>query len=217
MKLKVLLKGLSYTLVITGCIYASVSSAQSLERFLDAVERGDSRAVSAFLDQGLDPNSSGPSGHTVLMAASRLGHLDVVRMLLARKSSPNRRSATGDSAVMMASLGGHLAIVKLLAESGAEISSQGWTALHYAAYGGSADVIRYLLERGADKNGLAPNWDSPLLLAVRSGNVAAVREVLLANPELGHRGKQGETALTIARGKQHGEMVELLRRAGVPE
>lgn len=190
---------------------------QSLEKLLDAVEQGDAAEVSRYLDQGLDANSTGPQGHTILMAASRLGHTEVVRLLLARKANPNRQAPTGDTAVMLASLGGHAPIVKILADSGAELSRRGWAPLHYAAYGGSAPVVRFLLDKGVDKNAIAPNWDTPLLLAVRQNNLAAARELLLDNADLAHLSQKGETALAVARARGHDEMVQLLVRAGARE
>ena len=49
---------------------AQAAFGQSLEKLLDAVEQGNAEEVSRFLDQGLDANSTGPQGHTILMAAS---------------------------------------------------------------------------------------------------------------------------------------------------
>jgi ankyrin repeat protein len=206
-------------LIVAVIVLASHgAAAQSLERLLDAVERGEAKEVAAYLDQGLDPNSTGPQGHTILMAASRLGHVEMVRLLLARKANPNRQAPTGDTAIMMASLGGHVAVVKLLADNGARVASPGgWNALHYAAYGGSAEVVQYLLAHGADKNGLAPNWDTPLLLATRNGQLAAAKVLLQDAVDLAHRSKNGETALAVARAKGHTALIDLLRRAGAPE
>jgi ankyrin repeat protein len=204
-------------IVATFIIATGPAGAQSLERLLEATERGDVKEVGSYLDRGLDANSTGPQGHTILMAASRLGHIEVVRLLLARKADPNRQAPSGDTAVMLASLGGQLEVVKLLATHGAGLKSSGWNALHYAAFGGSPEVVRYLLERGADKNALAPNWYTPLMLAARNGHVAAARALLQDSPDLNHRGLKGETALAIARTRGDAEMIELLKRAGAGE
>ena len=211
------LKIVTQIIVLTGIVYGQAAVGQSLERLLDAVEQGNAPEVTRYLDQGLDANTTGPQGQTILMAASRLGHMEVVRLLLARKANPNREAPTGDTAVMLASLGGHLQVVRLLAENGAQVSRKGWTALHYAAYGGSADIVRFLLDKGADKDGVAPNWDTPLLLAVRGGHLAAARELLLSNPDLAHRSQKGETALGVAKARDQSQMVELLVRAGARE
>lgn len=206
-----------HIIVCAAISFSQGALGQSLERLLDAVEQGNAAEVSKYLDQGLDANSTGPQGHTILMAASRLGHVDVVRLLLARKANPNRQTPTGDTAVMLASLGGYAPIVKILAEGGAELSRRGWAPLHYAAFGGSASVVRFLLDKGVDKNAIAPNWDTPLLLAVRQNNVAAARELLLDNADLEHLSQKGETALAVAKARGHDEMVRLLVRAGARE
>lgn len=206
-----------HLVVYAALVFSQGAFGQSLEKLLDAVEQGNTEEVSRFLDQGLDANSTGPQGHTILMAASRLGHLDIVRLLLARKANPNRQAPTGDTALMMASLGGHAPVVKVLAEGGAELSRRGWAPLHYAAFGGSAPVVRFLLDKGADKNAIAPNWDTPLLLAVRKNNLAAARELLLDNVDLEHRSQKDETALAVAKARGFDEMVELLVRAGARE
>jgi hypothetical protein len=204
-------------IVILSIVISQSAATQSLERLLEAAERGDAKEVGSYLDRGLDPNSTGPQGQTMLMAASRLGHVEVVRLLLARKADPNRQAPSGDTALMLASLGGQLEVVKVLATHGAGLKSSGWNALHYAAFGGSPEVVRYLLERGVDKNGLAPNWYTPLMLAVRNGHVAAARALLLESPDLNHRGLKGETALAIAKARGDAELVELLKRAGAGE
>jgi len=210
-------KIVSQLIVVAVFVLSHPAHAQSLDRLLDAVERGDTKEAISYLDRGLDPNTTGPQGQTILMAASRLGHLDLVRHLLVRRADPNRQSPTGDTAVMLASLAGHAEIVKLLATHGAALKSRGWSALHYAAFGGSAEVVRYLLENGAEKDAVAPNSYTPLMLAARNGHVAAARVLLQENPDLNHRGLKGETALAIAKSRNDGELVELLKRAGAVE
>jgi ankyrin repeat protein len=198
-------------------LLATGAQAQSLERLLDAVERGDAKQTELFLAQGLDPNSTGPNGQTILMAASRLGQLDVVKVLLARKANPNRQSPQGDTALMLASLAGHLEVVKVLFASGARLDTGGWNALHYAAYGGSPEIVRFLVLRGADKNAVAPNWDTPLMLAVRNGRGDAAKALLEEKPDLGHRGKNGETALALAKARGEADLVRLLLAAGAAD
>ena len=203
--------------VIAYLITVQPASAQSLEKLLEAVELGKAKEVAALLEQGLDVNSTGPQGQTILMAASRLGHLELVRLLIARKANPNRQSPTGDTALMMASLGGHLEIVKLLDGSGAEISSRGWTALHYAAFSGATDIVRFLVARGAARDAIAPNWDTPLTLAIRSGHLAAANALVSLGANVSHHDKDGQSVLSLAKVKGYTDLAEALRRAGATE
>src|SRR5579859_6606550 len=94
-----------------GC---QLAHGQTLDDLLKAVEEGDVKRAVFYLDRGLDPNSSDRDGNTILMIASRLGHMDMASTLIARKASLTRQTRHGDTALLMASLAGHLDMVKLL-------------------------------------------------------------------------------------------------------
>lgn len=194
---------------------AASGQSSSLDKFLRAANEGDARALAALLSQGLDPDSADPQGNTVLMIASRLGHKEVVQVLIGR-AHVTRISAHGDTALNFAALGGHLEIVKLLVENGAPVSMPtGWSPLHYAAFENRPEVIKYLITKGAKKDALAPNGYTALMLAARNGHVEAATALLYADADLGIRGPKGETALSIAMVKiNNEEMVKLLKRAG---
>jgi len=193
---------------------ASTAAGQSLDKFLRAVNEGDARTVAALLSQGLDPDSADAQGNTVLMNASRLGHKDVVIVLLGR-AQVTRISAHGDTALNFAALYGHLDIVKLLVENGASVApSTGWAPLHYAAFENRSEVIKYLIGKGAKKDALAPNGYTALMLAARGGHLEAAVALLYEDADVGITGPGGETALGIATAKDNGDMVKLLKRAG---
>ena len=99
---------LAAALIVAGALPAW---GQSFDELLKAVNAGDVKTVADFLDKGLDPNTTDREGHTLLMTASRLGHLDLVKLLIARKASVTRRSAQGDTALMFASLKGKPSLV----------------------------------------------------------------------------------------------------------
>ena len=203
-------------LLITIFLLAAVTAAsgQSLDKFLRAANEGDANTVAALLNQGLDPDSADPAGHTVLMIASRLGHKDVVTALIGR-AQVARMSAHGDTALNFAALNGHVEIVKLLVENGAPVSpSTGWTPLHYAAFENRTAVINYLLTKDVSKDALAPNGYTALMLAARNGHLQAAIALLYADADVGIKGPAGETALSIATAKNNEEMVKLLKRAG---
>ena len=94
-------------LVLFGSLHAR---GQAYNELLKAVNGGDVKTVADFLDKGLDPNTTDREGFTLLMTASRLGHLELVKLLIARKASVTRQSAQGDTALMLASLKGHRAV-----------------------------------------------------------------------------------------------------------
>ena len=209
-----LVRNTVYTFVITMVCVTSLHAQSALDQLFKGVLQGDVPAVTSLLDRGLDPNTADSDGVTILMMAARLGHRDLVRALVARKANVSARSPHGDTALMFAALKGHLDIARLLIDQGAPVNQSGWQPLHYAAFEGRSDVIRLLLDKGADKDGLAPNLYSPLMLAVRGGHLEAVRELLRSDADFAIEGPNGETALGLAQGKRLTEVEALLKRAG---
>jgi hypothetical protein len=201
---------LSALLAVSGA-----AVGQSLDQLMRAVNDGNVQGVKELLDRGLEPDSADSNGNTTLMIASRLGHKDVVALLVSRKVNVARRSPFGDTAINYAALGGHLEIVKILADQGAEIApATGWGPLHYAAFENRVDVIKYLIQKGAPKDALAPNGFTALMLAARGGHIAAATSLLHEDADLGIKGPGGETALSIATARKDEEMIKLLKRAG---
>jgi ankyrin repeat protein len=75
------------------------------------------------------------------------------------------------------------------------------------------DVVEFLIEKGADVNIQTQSGRvlTPLLLASYGGNKEIV-ELLLANgAEINVKNDAGDTALDIAKQRNHTEIVELLR------
>ena len=78
-------------------------------------------------------------------------------------------NAMGETPLMMAALKGRLDWAKKLMERGAKVQKPGWSPVHYAATGPSTELLAMLLDRGADINALAPNRNTPLMMAARYG------------------------------------------------
>ena len=194
-----------YTLVQAG----------AYEDLLRAAELGDAKGIEQLLARGSDPNTADAKGNTLLMIAAREGHKDVVWTLVRRKANPNRRNQHGDTALMMASLRGDREIARMLIEfGGADVKHSGWAPIHYAAFQDKPDMIRYLIAKGADKDALAPNGYTALMMAARSGHTDAAKVLLYEDVDINVRSPDGATALQIARQRKHNEMAELLVRAG---
>ncbi len=64
-------------LTITG----SFVSASDTELFLQSVKRGDVAEVKRLIEEGGDVNAQDKEGTTALMAASAMGHTDIVKLL----------------------------------------------------------------------------------------------------------------------------------------
>jgi ankyrin repeat protein len=103
-----------------------------------AARAGDTQLVARLLGEGRDVNEADGSGCTALMFASEEGHVEVVRLLLARKGvEVNKSKQNGATALMFASYRGHVEVVQLLlARQGVEVNmtkSDGFTALMIAS------------------------------------------------------------------------------------
>ena len=145
MKKNTLLCGPLLFLLFTGCSPAWFMGAS----------RGDLNTVKAQLEQGLDVNTKSKA----LNVASRLGHYEVVKLLLDEGADVNQSFGGGPyttgegTALNVACRNGHYDVARLLLDRGADVngSKKGdWTALTYAAGYKHADIVKLLVERGGD-------------------------------------------------------------------
>jgi predicted PurR-regulated permease PerM len=113
-----------------------------------------------------------------------------------------------------------LAAIERLLGAGADIDARdehGQTALMNAARDGRTAVVRLLVHRGADLDHAAKYGLTALMLAVLRGHVEVVRILAEAGADRDRRGTgapgfAGKTALDLAAGLEHAEMVGLLER-----
>jgi len=104
------------------------------------------------------PQSASANGGrfgTALHAASRTGHLQVVRFLLRQGVPVDVQDSNKYTPLILASWYGHRDVAQCLLEHGADVDwldGDGGTPLTSAAYRGHADVVRVLLEHNANVN-----------------------------------------------------------------
>uniref|UniRef100_A0A3P9H812 Uncharacterized protein n=1 Tax=Oryzias latipes TaxID=8090 RepID=A0A3P9H812_ORYLA len=84
---------------------------------------------------------------TPLHCAARMGHKELVKLLLEHKANPNSTTTAGHSPLHIAAREGHVQTVRLLLDM-----EKGFTPLHVASKYGKVDVAELLLERGANPN-----------------------------------------------------------------
>jgi ankyrin repeat protein len=157
----------AYIFVITSCFSAH---ADSYVDFFRAVNVDNDRTVTELLARGFDPNTKSESGQVALFLAMRDDAPKVAAALLASPAlNVDAANATGETPLMMAALKGRLDWAKKLIERGAKVHKPGWAPVHYAATGPNTELLAMLLDRGADINALAPNRNTPLMMAARYG------------------------------------------------
>jgi len=196
--------------LLLSATYCWPASAGAYDDFLLAVKFDDVDVVRTLLQRGFDPNTAEEArGETGIMMALRDNSMKVFDVLLAAGDLKlEARARNGDTALMIASFMGNLEAVRRLIDAGAEVNQPGWTALHYAATNGDTDVISLLLENYAYIDAASPNKTTPLMMAVRSGKIYAVKLLLDEGADLALKNEQGMSALDFARHYEHADIVE---------
>jgi outer membrane protein assembly factor BamB len=111
-----------------------------------AAKDGQADLVEAVLAKGLDADAETEYGVTALQFAADRGHLDVVRVLIARHANVNKRDRFyGASPLGAAAAKQHWQVVAALLEAGARGADQ---ILPGAAAAGEIEVVRVALESG---------------------------------------------------------------------
>lgn len=151
-----------------------------------------------------------------LREAALYGHIDFVKLCLSHGANVNA-NATSDnkmwqheSPLRLASAGGHRDIVKLLLDHGAMVTDyiQRFSSLSSAASHGHWEIVQDLLAAGSIP--VHNQGFSPLMAAVRNGQVRAAEVLLDSGMELWYK----DLALVTAAEKGYDTLVRLLVRRG---
>ena len=175
-----------------------------------ACTNGNARIVTRLLDAGADPNAALPGGETALMTAARTGSTAAVGLLLARGADAGATEETrGQNALMWAAAQGHAAVIDLLLDAGADIQARSsGPASAATAAGSQAAVFRDYSRRGR------LDAFTPLLFAVRAGQLDAVRALLDRGANANDTAPNGASALVVAAVNAHWELAGRLLDAG---
>ena len=157
--------------------------------------KGDSKLeiIELLLKHGARVDLQNDDGESALMVAAQNGQAKLATKLVLEygASVDLKKKHFSRTALMEASESGSIDIVKLLLEHGAD--DLGW-ALVLAILNKHSDIIELLLERGAqvdDKNWSLFLYQSPLVMAVETGDADIVKLLLL------HGAKQGIEVIRI--------------------
>jgi ankyrin repeat protein len=154
------------------CSLALLSSSQERpidQRLYEALAKSDVARVKQLLDKGADPNADSANGWRPLISldTSSTKCVDIAKLLISHGANVNYRQP-----------------------------GQGWTPLTSALNGGGPpELVRLLLSQGADANLTMRDGTTPLMLAVRYSNAAAVRELLSARAKVNARATEDPDAV----------------------
>lgn len=162
-----------------------------------AASEGRFAMVDQLLAAGAKPDLALTLGETPLMAAARAGSVESIKRLVARGADVNRaEGARGQSALMWAVAGRHAEAVRTLLEVGASVSARSLTRKMLVNTG--KDGLTRLSEDFTDFYDEAQGGFTPLLFAVREGDVECMRLLLDAGARVEETTPNGASALVLA-------------------
>lgn len=181
-------------------VVAGPAGADSVNDLVKAAQLDNATFVSKLLADGGNPNTVDPiSGEPVLILALREDAHRAIEVLLKRSDLQLEQTApNGNTALMMAAFKHNKAAVDALLAKGAKVNRPGWSALHFAAASGDDDIAKALLARGAAIDALAPNDQTPLMVAAREGQQSVALVLLRAGANARLKSGEGLTASQIA-------------------
>lgn len=141
------------------------------EGFFKAIRLRDGRAVKAFLQGGMDPNTRDSDGRTALTFALEFTDASMIGPLL-EKADFSLSDTAGNSPIFLALKYDHKEIFDRLLENGMDINSRGrhnnayLTLMHLAVQKRDEPIVRILLEKGANPNLVDDKGSVPLFDAV---------------------------------------------------
>ena len=173
----------------SGDLYSSPHQMMRLPIDLwDASQRGDLVRVKSLLEVNVPVDGTRwHRGATPLFVASEMGHLAVVRELLAKGAEVDAAENHGATPLYVASKLGHSEVARELLLKGADVDAaahDGYTPLLIASKNSHLAVVRVLLAKGAKVDAARNDGRTPLLIASGEGHLEVVRELLSKIEEL---------------------------------
>ena len=167
--------------------------------------------VETLLGAGADPNAGRESA---VLTAAHTGDAEVMRLLLANGGDANASEPErGQTALMWAVAEGHVEVASLLIAAGADIEAR--TRVPDRPEG--ARRSRYRRAPSAfprPASTIAANEFTALLFAVRSGEIASVRQLLEAGADVNTTSRDGMSALVLATVRGWPAVAHLLLEGG---
>ena len=153
---------------------------------------GSAAMVDRLLKAGANPNAGRESP---VLSAARSGNVDVMTLLLANGGDANAKEpARGQTALMWAAAEKHADVVRVLIDHGADVKAK--TVPVRTAGGGRGTFAGLGGGMGGGSNGA--NGFTPLLFAVRAGDLASVRLLAGAGANVNDAAADGLSALVLA-------------------
>ena len=151
---------------------------------------------------------------TPLVAAARLGNLEIAQLLLEAGASTEYHARGDESPLMAAAQHGHLELARYLVGKGADVNKivrGDGTALLVAAKNGHTEVVRFLLNQKAEVNAQVPGDGTALINAARNGHYEVAKLLLESGADPFQVVPGDEYAMYHARAQGNKAMIKLLK------
>jgi len=164
--------------------------------FLDAIKRHDLSKMQELIDEGVNINELDEFGLTPLHFAVISGFDDEAKLLLEKGAQVNSLSSRNTTPLHHAAKGGHIKCLEVLLEHNADvmIRDESTTPFGYAVKKGHIQAARALIaaaqKQGGDEmkqklvNLVDSKGETPLMLAVSSGNMEFIQELVNAGASM---------------------------------
>ncbi len=167
------------TLAFFLSYFAAQAQRSSCKALVDASKTNNKNLVKEQL-KTVSANCIYPYGEprTPLVAASRKGALDIVKLLINAKAKINFHAKGDETPLIAAAANNHLSLVKYLLKNGARINtnlSSDGTALIAAVRNNNYQIAKFLLENGANPMVDSHGDEYPMYHARRNKNKAMIK------------------------------------------
>lgn len=199
-------------------VFQSESEQEKQHKFIEAIENDQVEVLNPYIKKGLNLNFLSEEGYTPLETALNYHALQAVEVLLANKAPFNEDSPESLMIRIVSTMDDYnlqqdnenydelIASYKFLLQLASEyegtdfkaIDPSGNSALHLAAAKGFPEIIQYLVENGANISAENDAHETPLLLAVKAGQLKAVEQLYEYYHEDPHIDSEGNTLLISA-------------------
>jgi ankyrin repeat protein len=150
---------------------------------LTAADRGDIEIATLLIAHGAQTDFANDADvDTAVHQAARGGHIDVLKLLLAKGAKVDAKGVNQSTPLLLAAADDHNDCVEFLLSKGADPNTgdiEGCTPLHYAANVGYTAPIETLLAHGADINRKNKAGQTPLQFIIANKANQPASEALL--------------------------------------
>ena len=152
--------------------------AAGMTRLMNAVVHVNIQAVKSLIEIGANPSLTSDKGWNALHFAAQVGDIGIIDLIQNHLPNINSKTKAGQTPLMIAASFGNLDAVEWFLEKGATatcVDSNRCNMLHHAVKGGDTNIIDLIHTRLLDITSKTNEGYTPLMAAVLSGKLDAVK------------------------------------------